>query len=383
MTYNFDQLIDRRQTDSLKWREYAADVLPMWVADMDFLAPAPVIQALQERVAHGVFGYALPPKELELVICERLARLYRWAVSPEQILFLPGLVSGINIVCRAFGQPGDGVVVQTPVYPPFLSAPVNHGLTLQIAPLTLIEQGQIIRYDIDYDAFESTVTPRTKLFILCHPHNPTGYSYRREQLTRLAEICLRHQVIICSDEIHNDLLLGDTPHTPIAALSPDIAQHCITLMAPSKTYNIPGLGCSFAVVQNPELLKCLKVAMTGIVPWINVLGLTAALVAYRDGEEWLTEVRRYLTANRDFLVDYVTANMPTIRTTIPEATYLAWLDCRQAGIEGNPHEFFLQQAKVALNDGATFGTGGEGFVRLNFGCPRSRLAEALERMKLR
>ncbi len=381
MTYNFDKIIERRDSDSFKWTHYAADVLPMWVADMDFAAPESVIQALHERVEHGIFGYGLAPLELSQVICERMARLYHWTVSPEQIVFLPSLVSGINVVCRAIGQPGEGVVVQTPVYPPFLSAPANHGLIVQAAELTLVENGQTIHYEIDYQTFESAITPFSRLFILCHPHNPTGCSYNREQLSRLAEICLRHNLVICSDEIHGDLLLGDTQHTPLAALSPEISAHCITLMAPSKTYNIPGLGCSFAIVQNPELLKRLKIASDGIVPWVNVLGFTAALAAYRDGNDWLTALLRYLTANRDFLVNYLTEHLPNIRTTIPEATYLAWLDCRHAEIEGNPHELFLNQAKVALNDGATFGKCGEGFVRLNFGCPRSRLVEALERMK--
>ncbi len=382
MTFTFDQPIERRNTGCMKWGTYGEDVLPMWVADMDFRSPEPVVQALLRRVEHGVFGYAHPTVELAAVICDRMQRLYNWAVSPDQIVFLPGVVSAINVACRAFGESGDGVLVQTPVYPPFLSAPANHSLALQTAPLIPVVQDHAIRYEIDYEAFEVVIAPRTRLFILCHPHNPTGCEYSPEQLTRLAETCMRHGVIIVSDEIHCELLLGGTRHTPMASLEPEFANHCITLMAPSKTFNIPGLNCCFAIVPNPEHRRRLTQAGAGIVPTMNALGLTAALAAYRDGGAWLAALLDYLTANRDLLVDYIGKLLPTVRTTIPQATYLAWLDCRDAGLPGNPFEFFLHKAKVALSDGAAFGPGGQGFVRLNFGCPRSQLVEALERMNV-
>ena len=242
MVYNFDQYIERRNTNSAKWEKYGNDVLPMWVADMDFASPEPLIQALRDRAEHGVFGYGQAPKELSEVICQRMVQRYNWQVTPEQIVFLPGLVSGLNALCRAIGEPGDGVLVQTPVYFPFLSAPANQDRTLQTAELSLITNGQTIDYEIDFDVFESAVDPRTRLFILCNPHNPIGRGYTRQEQTRMAEICIEHNLVICSDEIHCDLLLNGAQHLPLAALSPEIADRTITLIAPSKTYNIPGLG---------------------------------------------------------------------------------------------------------------------------------------------
>lgn len=380
MRFDFDQAPNRRHTDSLKWQRYGA-ALPLWVADMDFISPEPVLAALQERVAHGVFGYGAPPDELTATICTRLAALYRWTVAPEQIVYLPGLVTGLNVTCRAVGEPGDAVLVQTPVYPPFLSAPTNQERRLLTAELTAESRDGSLYYSFDDTAFEAAIAPRTRLFLLCHPHNPVGRTFNSAELQRLAALCERHDLTICSDEIHCDLLLDGRRHTPLATLAPEIAQRCITLMAPSKTFNIAGLGASFAIIQNPELRRQFKHAMRGIVPDVNILALNAALAAYRHGSDWLDELLAYLAANRDYVVDYVQRHLSGIRTTVPEATYLAWLDCRDAGLPDNPHRFFLHQAGVALNNGADFGPGGNGFVRLNFGCPRDRLAEALERMQ--
>ena len=380
MIYNFDKVINRRESDSAKWGWYNSDILPLWVADMDFVSPEPVIKALQQRVSDAIFGYGLPPKELAETICDRMERLYEWKISPDDIVYLPGLVSGTNVMCRMAGEPGDSMLVQTPVYPPFLSTPANHGQSLDVAELTLVNNGPTLSYEIDFDAFEQAIKPSTRLFILCHPHNPIGRSFTPEELTKIAEICLQHNIILCSDEIHSDLLLGDTTHTPPATLSPEIEANCITLLAPSKTFNIPGLGCSMAIIPNKKLRKRVEIAMAGIVPHVNILGPHAAMAAYSQGQEWLNQVLAYLTANRDFVVDYVKNHLPGIRTTVPEATYLAWLDCREAGIEGAPCKFFLEEAKVALNDGKTFGQGGEGFVRLNFGCSRTILERALNQM---
>ncbi len=380
MPYDFDRVPPRRHTDSLKWHRYG-NALPLWVADMDFPAPEPVLAALHERVAQGVFGYGAPPDELTDVLCARMADLYRWTVTPEQIVYLPGLVCGLNIVCRAIGEPGDEVLVQTPVYPPFLSAPSNQERQLVTAELTAECRDGRLYYTFDDAAFAAAIGPRTRLFILCHPHNPVGRVFTVDELTRLADLCERYDLTVCSDEIHCDLLLDGRRHTPLAALSPDIARRCITLMAPSKTFNIPGLGASFAIIQHPELRRRFKQALRGIVPDVNILGLVAARAAYQHGGDWLRELLPYLAANRDYVADFVTRHLPGVRVTVPEATYLAWLDCREAGISGNPHEFFLQQAGVALNDGATFGPGGEGFVRLNFACSRALLAEGLERMR--
>lgn len=378
MAYNFDQLIDRRHSDSEKWHYYGNGVLPLWVADMDFLSPEPVIHALRRRVDHGVFGYGMEPPELREVVVDRLRNLYNWRVSPEALIFIPGVVPGFNLACRAVASPGDGVLVQTPVYPPILRAPAKAGLILDEMELTQQADG---RYAVDYAVFEKTITGRTRIFILCNPHNPVGRVFRRDELERMAEICLRHNVVICSDEIHCDLVFRGNRHLPIAALAPEIAARTITLMAPSKTYNIAGLHCAVAIIENPDLRKRFDAARAGLVGGVNVMGYTAALAAYRNGQPWLEEVLRYLEANRDFLLQYVAEHLPGISINKPEGTYLGWLDCRRAGIPGNPHEFFLREARVALNDGADFGRGGEGFVRLNFGCPRSTLVEALNRMK--
>ena len=383
MKFDFDSPIERRSTGASKWTKYGEDVLPMWVADMDFRSPEPIVKALRERVEHGVFGYGASSEELVEVLCQRMQRMYRWQVTPEQIVFIPGVVSGLNVACRAFGKPGDTALMLTPIYPPFLTAPGNHGMDAVTVPLTLrrAHAGQTLDYSIDFDAFERAITPHTSIFLLCHPHNPTGHEYTREEMLRLGEICLKHNLVIASDEIHCELMLDGNRHVPIASISPELAERSITLMAPSKTFNLPGLGFGFAIVQNQQLREQLNKASMGIVPHNNVLGITAALAAYRDSEDWLQAVLAYLTANRDVLVDYIQENLPMVATTVPQATYLAWLDCRAAGIQGNPYEFCLVNARVACNDGAAFGPGGEGFLRLNFGCPRAQLLQALEQIK--
>jgi len=378
MIYDFDILPNRRATESVKWREYPEDVLPLWVADMDYLSPEPVIRALRERVEHGVFGYPKEPPEMRAMLVARMAERYGWTIQPDEIIFLPGVVSGFNLACHAVAQPGGGVLVQTPVYSPILSAAKITGMARQEMELTCLPDGS---YEIDFDAFEAAIIPETRLFILCNPHNPVGRVFRRDELAHLAEICLRHGVTICSDEIHCDLVYSGHSHFPIAALDPAVARQTITLMAPSKTFNIAGLECSFAIVRDAELRRRYQHAHHGLLSGVNVLGWAAALAAYRDGQEWLDQVLRYLEANRDFLCDFVHKEIPALKLAKPEGTYLAWLDCREAGI-GRPYEFFLEQARVALNNGMTFGRGGEGFVRLNFGCPRSVLSEALERIKM-
>ncbi|MEZ4866661.1 MAG: PatB family C-S lyase [Caldilineaceae bacterium] len=380
MRYNFDEIIDRRASDSSKWNSYGEDVLPMPVADMDFRSPEPILRALHARVDHGLFGYGGASAQLREVICARMDRLYGWQVQPEEIITLPGLVCGLNVVSRAIGERGDGVVVNTPVYPPFLSAPVNQERELQRASLALESCNGNLHYAFAADAFKQAIQPNTRLFILCNPHNPVGRAYSKEELSQMAQICADHNLVICSDEIHCDLLLGGTQHTPIATLAPDVADRTITLLAPSKTFNIPGLGCSLAIIQNAELRNQVKKASAGIVPHVNLLGYAAAIAAYTECQEWHEELLAYLTANRDFAVNYVAKHLPQLRITVPEATYLAWIDCRASGIEGNPQKFFLQRAKVALGDGAAFGSEGMGFVRMNFGCPRALLEQGLEQI---
>ena len=379
MKYNFDQLPDRRSTDSVKWGAYEENVLPMWVSDMDFVSPEPVIRALQERVAHGVFGYLEKSQsEIRQVIVQRLAELYNWEIESEDVLVLPGVITGFNLACHAVGTPGSGVLLQTPAYHPFLRAPENANRFRQDVELLRDTGGN---YSIDWETFEGAITKQTGLFISCNPHNPVGRVFRQDELERLAEICLRRGVVICSDEIHCDLVYQDYRHIPIASLNPEIAANTITLMAPSKTYNLAGLKFSVAIIQDQSLRRKIQRSGRDLVGGVNLLGCVAGLAAYREGQEWLDQLLVYLEANRNYLYEYVEKELPGISMVKPEGTYLAWLDCREAGIDGNPCKFFLDKARVALNDGVTFGKGGEGFVRLNFGCPRSMLTEALQRMK--
>jgi cystathionine beta-lyase len=378
MIYNFDEIHNRLNSDSYKWHKYGKEVLPLWVADMDFVSPEPVLKALHDRVDHGIFGYAVTPDKLFEIVVERMWDRYQWKISTEDLIFIPGVVTGFNLAANAFASPNGGVLIQTPVYPPFISSADNTGNNLQQMELTRGEDG---RYTINFEAFEKAITDETRLFILCNPHNPVGRVFTKEELERMAEICLKHDVVICSDEIHSDLVFSGHHHIPIASLNEEIAQNTVTLIAPSKTFNIAGLDCSVAIIQNPELRQKYETERWSKAGLINNMGFTGALAAYRDGQEWLDQVLTYLEANQDFLYDYLQKEIPEIKMTKNEGTYLAWLDCREAGFEGNPHEFFLNEAKVALNCGSTFGKGGEGFVRLNFGCPRSTLVEALERMK--
>jgi cystathionine beta-lyase len=376
MIYDFDRVTERRGTDSVKWKKYGEKVLPLWVADMDFISAEPILQALHRRIDHGFFGYASPGEELYQAIQERLQRLYQWEVQASEIIFIPSLVSGLNICFQAYAGLGDYVLIQPPVYHHFIKDPVAHGRGIVDPPL--MREGD--SYGIDFEIFEKEITPRTRAFVLCNPHNPVGRVYTRKELESIAEICLRHNLIICSDEIHCDLLYPGYRHIPIASLGPDVAERTVTLMAPSKTYNLAGINCGFAIIPNAELRRVWKKTSLGIVPGVNSMGYVAAWAGFRHGQEWLDQVLGYLNGNRELLGRFVEDRLPGIRMTRMEATYLAWLDCREAGIPGNPFQFFLREAGVALNDGGEFGRGGENFVRLNFACPRKTLLEAVERM---
>jgi cysteine-S-conjugate beta-lyase len=379
MSYDFDRVIDRRSTESNKWHKFPPDVLPLWVADMDFPSPEPVIRALRERVEHGFFGYGAEQPEFHEVTCERLLKRYGWKVQPEALVLLPGVIAGFNMAARAIAGPGDGILMQLPVYPPILRLPDNVKMSRDGADLVRGPDG---RYTIDLDAVERAITARTRMFLLCNPHNPVGRVFTREELGRMAAICLRRGLVICADEIHGELVYPGHQHVPIASLDPELEARTITLMAPSKTFNLAGLRCAVAVIPNRALREKFVASRLDMVQTPNILGYTAMLAAYRDGQPWLDELLRYLESNRDFLVKHVRANFPGIEVGVPEATYLAWLDCRGAGIPNNdPFTFFLERAKVSFNDGATFGRGGQGFVRLNFGCPRSLLMDGLGRME--
>lgn len=375
--FNFDEILPRSNGDSMKWNQYPADVLPLWVADMDFKAPEAVISALQERVAQGVFGYPSESEELRSAVVDWLSGRFDWKISPEAVILLPGVVNGFNLACQAVTQPGDAVLIQTPVYPPFLRVAGYAGGQQQEMELTRNAQGD---YSIDFDCFEASFTNRTRAFVLCSPHNPVGRVWRHDELERMAAVCAERDAVIISDEIHADLVFSGSRHIPIASLNAETAQRTITLIAPSKTFNIPGLCCSLAVIENETLRRQFMHARRGLVGEVNLLGQTAALAAYRHGAEWLEAALQYMQANRDLLVKTVREELPQLHITRPEGTYLAWIDCRDAGLGNDPYKFFLEKAKVALNDGARFGKGGEGFVRLNFACPRSILEEALSRM---
>lgn len=372
--FDFDTVIERQGSSSLKWDKYAGrDIQPMWVADMDFQSPPAVIEALGKRVAHGVFGYTLPPGELIEAVSSMLVEQHGWRIEPEWLVWLPGLVTGLNVACRAVGAAGDEVLTAVPVYPPFLSAPGNMHRNLVTVPL--VAEGD--RWVFDLDGLERAITPKTRLFLLCSPHNPAGRVFSREELTRLAAICEKHDIVICSDEIHCDLVLDqDKRHIPTATLGPEVASRTITFMAPSKTYNLPGLGCSFAIISDTGLRRRFQAAMAGIVPFVNALGYTAALAAYRDSREWHQHLLAYLRQNRD-LVEHAVEEMPGLAMRHVEATYLAWIDTAAAGLD-DPAIFF-EQAGVGLSDGRDFG--GPGFLRLNFGCPRPILEQALLKMR--
>jgi cystathionine beta-lyase len=385
MKFDFDRIIDRRSTNSVKWGRYGPDVLPLWVADMDFSAPEPIQAALKRTVEHGIFGYEFPTKALVTSVATRMEKLYGWRVEPEAVLATPGIIAGFiaaaNTVCTA----GEGILIQPPVYPPFLSVHAKAGLIRQYSPLRCDKQRTILKYQVDIDSFKKGLNSegaQTGMFLLCNPHNPTGNIFTRNDLSQLAELCGKNGTVICSDEIHSELLLGEVKHTPIAALNPEVAAKTITLIAPSKTFNVPGLFCGFAIISDSNLREKYKNTLEKMAMHVNSLGLIAAQTAFSgDCDEWLAEIRAYLKENRDFLVNFVRQELAGVRTTIPEATYLAWLDFSNLKLQPNSYQFILERAKVALNDGAEFGPGGEGFVRLNFACPRSILVEALKRIK--
>jgi len=372
--FDFDTIVDRTNTASEKWDRYAGrDILPLWVADMDFRSPPAVVEELHQRVDHGVFGYSGPPVELAGVVRENLEREHGWQVAEEWLVWLPGLVCGLNVTCRAVGDVGDSVAIFAPVYPPFFTAPRNAGRETVRVPLAERDG----RWEMDLTALEQALTPRTRLLLLCSPHNPVGRVWNREEQLALLAVAERHDLIVCSDEIHAGLVLDDgVSHIPFAALSPEAARRSITLHAPSKTYNIPGLGCSFAVIPDAALRRSFQRAMAGIVPHVNLLGYTAALAAYRDGEPWRQALLAYLRGNRDLVMAEIGA-MPGLTVWPVAATYLAWIDARGLGV-ADPGSFFEEHG-VGLSDGGPFGA--PGFVRLNFGCPRSLLVEALKRMK--
>lgn len=382
MSFDFDQGVDRRGSDSMKWQRYGdKDVLPLWVADMDFAAPPAVLDALHRRIDHGVFGYAVPWPSLINSVTDHLERHYDWQVDPSWIVWIPGVVAAFNAACRAVGIEGDKVFTATPVYPPFLAAPRHSGRELETLPLVLNED----RWEWDFDQVDAALArSRSRLWLLCHPHNPVGRVWDDTELAAIGRLAEKHDLVICSDEIHCGLVLDPTKkHRPLATLSPEVAKRTITLMAPSKTFNIPGLYSAFAIIPDAGLRRRFHQVVAGIMPHINTLGLVATEVAYRDCDDWQAALIDYLRGNEAFVRRSINA-IPGLRTTTVEATYLAWIDCGEWLAARNltdPHKAF-EAAGVGLSNGRDFALGSAGapFVRLNFGCPRSTLEEALRRM---
>ena len=390
---DFDRLIDRRGTSSLKW-DYperftalrgpeAADLLPLWVADMDFPAPAPVLEALRRRLDHGVFGYTLEPESYYEAVIDWMHRRHRWSVPRGSMLACPGVVPTVSLAVLAYTRPGDRVVLQPPVYFPFRSCIESNGRHVAENPLVL--EGE--RYRMDLEGLERLLDDRTRgestpLVVLCSPHNPVGRVWRPEELEGLVEICRRRETIIVSDEIHHDLILNGHRHTPTAALSPEAAAITVTLTSATKSFNLAGLGGSLAIAADPELRRRLREARDGLWSGVaNAFSTVATEAAYRHGEAWLEGLLAYLEGNYALLCSLLHERLPAARVIPLEGTYLAWVDLRALGL--SPKELnrrILRQARVWLNDGPMFGTGGDGFQRVNLACPRAILSQALERM---
>lgn len=367
----FDTPVDRRGVANEKWSRYPKDVLPAWVADMDFKAPACVIEALHARVEHGVFGYTGVEKELLDTLCGFIQKHYAWQVKPEWFVFVSGVVPSMNITCKML-EPGQSVLTTSPIYPHFFKAPKM--MDREVLTVPLVETKG--RWSFDFEALERAITPSCKLFMLCNPYNPGGTVFTCNELEQLGKIAKKHDLLICSDEIHADLILDPrAKHVPIASLDEGLSQRTITLMAPSKTFNIAGLNCSFAIIPNTSLRRRFIASMGGLNGGVNLLGLTAAKAAYQGGEAWLEALREYLRENLALVQAFV-AKHPKLKLLNQQATFLAWIDCQELGVD--PYALFLAHG-VGLSDGKDFL--GEGFVRLNFGCPRSTLVEILERME--
>lgn len=370
----FDDCPDRRGKPGLKWGKYEGkDILPLWVADMDFRAPPAVLETAQKEAEFGNYGYAKAHPGLIDSVVRHCQSIYGWKIDPNWLVWLPGMVCALNVCCRMQQGKARQALTHVPVYPPFLSAPGNFDLSCTHLPLKL--EGS--RFSMDFQRMENTPTQPGDLFMLCHPHNPVGTAFTREELERFSKWARERELVICSDEIHCDLLLDpDLRHIPLGNLDPETAEHTITLMAPSKTYNLPGFGCSFAIISNSDLRIRFKKAMAGIVPDPAAMGFHLAESAYKDGEEWRQSLLEYLRTNRDYAMSRL-QTMPGLIPYSPSATYLLWMDARQLKVE-HPHRFFEENG-VGLSDGSDFGA--PGFLRLNLGCSRNLLEQALDRME--
>lgn len=383
----FDQVINRKKTDSVKW-DYTKrifgveDVLPMWVADMDFQAPEEVIDALHTRVDHGIFGYTMPGSKMEDAVTNWLKSRHSWEIDPKTITYSPGIVTAISMAIHAFTTSEDKIVVQPPVYYPFFEIAQKHKREVLYNQLLLNEN---FRYEIDFiDLEEKLSDERTKLFILCNPHNPSGRVWSKEELTKIGNLCIKHNVLIISDDIHSDLLLFGNQYTPIASIQKDIANQTITCIAPSKTFNLAGLQASILLIPNDSLKRRYnEVQQLFGVMGINTLGADAMQAAYEQGSNWLDELIQYLQENVLLIEEYLMNHLPQVKIMRPESTYLVWIDVRSLNKSDKElQELLLNKGKLALHIGSKFGENGEGFLRMNIACPKETLLDGLNRLKI-
>ncbi len=392
MIYDFDRLCDRKNTCCVKWDDVQSvfgseDVLPMWVADMDFPVAKPILDAMRNRLEHEFFGYTHASPGLIEAIVDRMKRKFNWDIKPEWIVITPGVIPALSVAVRAITHPGDSIILQEPVYFPFFSVVTSGGCQIVNNGLKLNNSV----YEMDYEDLESKFhtqvgmrpsISRARAVIVCNPHNPVGRLWNREELTRMGEIILRHNGVIISDEIHCEILYQGQHHVPFASISEEFEQNSIVCMAPSKTFNLAGMGISSIIIPNKKLRDRFNETKARLLPGQNIFGLTAMEAAYRDGDEWLEQLLPYLQGNLETTIDYFEKHIPEIKVIRPQGTYLLWLDCRGLGMDKIAlRDFMRQQAKVGMNDGFLFGTAGDGFQRMNIACPRSMLIEALKRIE--
>lgn len=384
MAYNFDEIISRENTDCVKFDLRkplfgSDDIIPMWVADLDFKTPDFIIEAIQKRLDHPIFGYPAKPDSYFTSQITWLKEKHQWDVKKEWIQFCQGVVPALNLIVHAFTNPGDKIIVQPPVYFPFFSA-ITNNKRIQVDNPLCLKDG---KYTIDFEDLEKKIDPKTKILFLCHPHNPGGRCWTLEELVQLTEICIKNNILIISDEIHSDLVLPGYKHIPIASISDNISDHVITCISPTKTFNIAGLGTSSVIISNPDNRKKFEDAMESIhIGMGNIFGITASIAAYTHGKEWLNQVIKYIKGNIELVNDFMQNRIPAIKPMIPEATYLIWLDCSGLGLtDMELKKFMVEEAKIGFNYGPMFGAGGEGFQRMNVGCPMSVVRKALEQLE--
>jgi cystathionine beta-lyase len=384
MKYNFDKIIDRRNTECIKWDMLEEvfgdkDVMPMWVADMDFEVAKPISDAIKKRVEHSIYGYSTKGSGYYDAIINWMKKRHNWDVKKEWISYTPGIVPALSYIVRTFAQPGDEVIIQTPVYHPFYSAIKNNGYIIVKNPLQYKDGS----YKMDLEDLKKKITPRTRILILCNPHNPVGRVWTKEELSELGQICIKNNILIVSDEIHFDLIYKNNHHTVFAAISEEFAQSSIICSAPSKTFNLAGIQVSNVIIPNERLRRQFKITLENYaVSEVNTFVSTALVAAYNEGEEWLVQLLEYLEANLNFLMNFFEERIPKIKVVKPQGTYLVWLDCSALNMTSQElNEFFIKKAKVGFNDGIMFGEEGQQFQRVNIACQRSILREALERVE--